>query len=116
MILMCKRCILNVFDVFDVALKKFHVNYANIFWYIQYKNAYWNSNTHAKDNDFIFFDRENVSEATWSKNSKCKMLILGALFSWRQLFVVCSTLPRIYHWINVYWILTLKTYTCRYNK
>ena len=32
--------------------------------YIQYKNAYWKRNTHAKDKDFIFLDRENVGEAT----------------------------------------------------
>ena len=28
-----------------------------------------------------FLDRENVGEATWSKNSKCKTLTFKALFS-----------------------------------
>ena len=87
MILICKRCIPIVVDV---AWKKFYVNDANVFWYIVHtiQNAYLKrNNTNAKDKDFIFLDREHVGEATWSKNSKCKILSFRAHFSWRQSYM-----------------------------
>ena len=41
--------------------------------YIQYKNAYWKRNTHAKDKDFFLGDRENIGEPLGVKSQNVKL-------------------------------------------
>ena len=79
MILICKRCIPNVFDV---TWKNVHVNVANIFWYIVHtiQNFLLKRNPHPKDN---FWIEKMLMKSLGVKNQN-KVLTYRVIFSWLQ--------------------------------